>query len=167
MQRHHCDPQTILWNNYGNTYTQFCHKILLGVLSISLALVVWIVMLYAPYAYYVVAWSKVQGMNEGSFVQSTLLGLLIALGNFGIYMMAQVVASKAGFHYKDRQDRFYVVLYTVAVFINTCLDLWVVTIVAAGYSFTAVDQMGTEEVLTGSLAYRRTLYVQLLSYLYP
>jgi hypothetical protein len=50
---------------------------------------------------------------------------------------------------------------------NTCLDLWVVTVVAHGYSFSAVDKMAPKDVLSGSLAYRRALYVQLLSYLYP
>lgn len=167
MHRHHCDPQTVLWSNWGKTYREFCHKICLGILAIALALAFWIVILYGPYAYYVVSYSTVRGMNEGSFVQSTLLGLLIAAGNFGLYTMAQVVASKAGFHYKDRQDRFYVVLYTIAVFINTCLDLWVVTVIARGYSLESADQMTPDEVLSGSMAYRHSLYVQLLSYLYP
>eukprot|EP00746_Dinoflagellata_sp_MGD_P066780 gnl/MRDRNA2_/MRDRNA2_27622_c0_seq1.p1 gnl/MRDRNA2_/MRDRNA2_27622_c0~~gnl/MRDRNA2_/MRDRNA2_27622_c0_seq1.p1 ORF type:complete len:1095 (+),score=104.16 gnl/MRDRNA2_/MRDRNA2_27622_c0_seq1:266-3286(+) len=167
MKRSHCDPQTVLWSNWGKTFSEFHYQIFLGIASIVLALSAWIVILYGPYAYYIVSYSTVRGMNEGSFVQSTLLGLLIAAGNFGLYTMAQIVASRAGFHYKDRQDRFYVVLYTVAVFINTCLDLWVVTVVARGYSLMSATQMGPDRVLSSSLSYRHSLYVQLLSYLYP
>merc|ERR1719375_1542300 len=104
-------------------------------------------------------------MADGDWLQGTLMGLLIAIGNVIVYNLAYVIAGKAGFHYKDRRDRFYVVLYTVAVFINTCLDLGVVCVMASGSQLDESFKSGDSN--QGPPSYRHALYVQLLGYLYP
>merc|ERR1711871_1005149 len=87
-------------------------------------------------------------------------------------MLAQYIAGLAGFHFKDRRDRFYVVLYTVAVFINTLLDMWMVTILAMGFQlnqgFKSLERVSrTSGSVNSSPNLQNALYVQLMAYLYP
>merc|ERR1719160_8368 len=129
-----------------------------------------------PYASYILSYYHVAGTNNVSwnlFLQGTLLGFVITLGNQLVYQASAAIAEWAGFRYKDRRDKFYVCLYTFAVFVNTCFDLWTTVLLAYGYDDAFEAEAVEQHALLspGALARREdlqhALYVQLLAYLWP
>merc|ERR1719161_1096253 len=124
--------------------------------------VLWAALFYAPYVWYLNTFKEVPGMADGDALQSMLMGFLIAIGNVVVYNLAFMIASKAGFHFKDKRDRFYVILYTVAVFINTCLDMYTLWMLAY-VKFERKSSSSGE--INRSSQLRHQLFEELMGYL--
>lgn len=165
MKRQHCDPETILWSGFGTTHSEFFHGILLGICAMCGVVLVWAALFYGPYVWYLRTFQAVPGMADGDWLQGTLMGLLIAIGNVVVYNLAYMIAGKAGFHFKDRRDKFYVILYTVAVFINTCLDMYTLWMLAY-VKFDRKRGASTGDI-NSSIQLRYHLFKELMGYLYP
>jgi len=112
-------------------------------------------------------------MSQGSAVQGLLLGIVIALGNQIIYFLCQFLFQNIGYKWKGTRDRAYVISYTLAIFFNTCLDLWMVLHLAYGYQSDQALKLASSSGVLGTKALSRhpslqnALYVQLLAYLFP
>lgn len=164
MKLQHCDPETVLWGGFGTTHTEFYHGIMMGIFTMCGVVLLWAVLFYAPYVWFLSTFQNVPGMEDGGSLQGILMGMLIAVGNVVVYNLAYLIASKAGFHFKDRRDNFYVVLYTVAVFLNTCLDMYTVYMLA----YAKFDRnVASSDEINGSALLRQQLYMELMAYLYP
>jgi len=167
------EPDGVLWDNFGCSPEKFYLRILGCIVGLLVGIVVWGFTFYYPYAHYVLSYSRISGMSQGSFVQGTMLGLVIVVGNQIIYLLCQVFSERAGFRYKGMLDRFYVTTYTFAIFINICLDLWTVLGLAYGYQTDSALAVAEENSVIGTKALAKhptlqhALYVQMLAYLYP
>merc|ERR1719217_1019693 len=103
---------------------------------IFISIVILDLFFYFPSVAYFISMSEVKGMTQGGF-QGTILGMLVCACNAMIYAIIGKVTDWIGFDTVGSHQRFYVVLYTFAVFFNTVIDLGVVMLLAQGYS---VDQ---------------------------
>jgi len=162
---------SVLWKNQGCTNSGWrlvasCGLILVAVLA-------WAFVFYKPYVDYILSNSKRSGMSQGNFLQMLLLGAVISIGNQIMYFLCDLTASKVGFAIKSHKDLCYVCQYTVAIFINTALDLCTVLLLAYGYH---VDEsrkvIGGSSVLSmraiaENTSIRDALYMQMMSYLFP
>jgi len=174
FENHDFEPDTVLWDGYGCTNATFHANLLKGFLVIFIAMVTLDIFFYMPYVQYILSYSDVAGMSQGSPMSGTLLGLLITVCNQIIYLVILVVAQSCGWKNRDRQMRFYVVQYTLAVFFNTCLDLATVMILAQGFTTDmalqyeiAEDSTMSAKAVAESPSIQKALYVQLLAYIFP
>jgi len=158
----HCCASTVQWEGFSTTPSQRLWKIAKGTGIVMLIIVFWAVCFYGPYAHYILSYSRVAGQSQGNFWQNTLLGLLISIGNQIVYYACADVAEKARFRGMDNRMKFSVVLYTLAVFINTIIDMLMTIIMAFGYQH---DLEADSMIRNPSM--QESLYVQLVGYLYP
>eukprot|EP00927_Polykrikos_kofoidii_P065256 TRINITY_DN61036_c0_g1_i1.p1 TRINITY_DN61036_c0_g1~~TRINITY_DN61036_c0_g1_i1.p1 ORF type:complete len:1046 (-),score=102.82 TRINITY_DN61036_c0_g1_i1:60-2789(-) len=168
------EPDTVLWNGFGTPDYVIALRMCVAGVVVFAAILVLDVCFYAPYVVYITTYSNVKGMVGGGFLEGTLLGLLITVCNQVIYFIIGVVADCMGFSTKGEYQRYYVIQYTAAVFVNTVIDLWTVMLLVQGYSVTdrMKDPLGGDDILSMKAlaenpAAQRTVYTQLLCYLYP
>merc|ERR550514_1071319 len=91
---------------------------------------------------------------QPAFLQDSLLGLLIALGNAIVAQVVSVVTLRSGFRQKDRRDMAILVLAFLATLLNTGIDIWVTLKIAQGKQLDAVslgDHAGYDTVLAREL----------------
>mmetsp|Transcript_20837 Transcript_20837/g.65121 ORF Transcript_20837/g.65121 Transcript_20837/m.65121 type:complete len:964 (-) Transcript_20837:27-2918(-) len=180
LEQHNAEPETVVWNGFGTSMLVILRNFLVGNIAIFISILILDIFFYAPYVVYVFMYSDVKGMVGGGIIQGTLLGLLITVCNQIIYILIGIIASKCGFRFMGAQRQFYVVQYTVAVFFNTCIDLWTVMLLAQGFSVQEVASnmkdpvhaMGdggvlSPKALAESPSVQRSVYTQLLGYLFP
>uniref|UniRef100_A0A7S4T2U1 CSC1/OSCA1-like cytosolic domain-containing protein n=1 Tax=Alexandrium monilatum TaxID=311494 RepID=A0A7S4T2U1_9DINO len=174
------EPETVAWSGFGTSLLVFVLNLILGNIAIFACVIILDIFFYAPYVVYIFMYSDVKGMVGGGLIQGTLLGLLITVCNQIIFQVIGVIAEKCGFKFMPAKRKFYMVQYTVAVFFNTCVDLWTVMLLAQGFSVQEVASkmqdpvhaMGDGGVLSPKAiaehpAVQRSVYVQLLTYLFP
>lgn len=168
------DPETVLWDGFGASDLDFQMMLVKGILFVILSIVILDVFFYAPYVAYLISYSNVAGMTQGGIVQGILLGLLITVCNQIIYAVITWRADLTPFCSRGRQQQFYVVGYTWAIFFNTCVDLMTVMLLAKGYSSdqalkmqVAQDSTMSAKSMAESPSMQRSIYVQLVAYLFP
>lgn len=168
------EPETVVWTSYGQQNHEFWLHIARGIVLIIIAVILLDIFFYAPYVAYILSMSNVAGMTQGSFLQGTILGLLITVCNQIIYQIIAAIGSRCGFSTKDKQMQFYVVMYTIAVFCNTLLDLATVLVLARGYSADQAlkMQIATDSALSAKSvaenpSLQRSIYVQIVMYIFP
>lgn len=168
------EARSILFENFGmSTATKGVRRVT-GVLVVLAVIPVWAVMFYGPYAAFLMSETKISGlaMSLGGGLQATLLGFLITAGNQVVYFVILTLTARCGFHERTLQDRFYLVLYTIAVFLNTVLDLWTVLMLARGYQLDTVfvEQQDRPAIMLRAEkepTMQESLSLQLFSYLFP
>jgi len=168
------DPESVLWDGFGATDLDFQMMLVKGILFVLLSIVILDVFFYAPYVAYLISYSDVAGMTQGGLVQGILLGLLITVCNQIIYAVITWRADLTPFCFRGRQQQFYVVGYTWAIFFNTCVDLMTVMLLAKGYTSdqaikmqVAQDSTMSAKGMAESPSMQRSIYVQLVAYLFP
>jgi len=173
LYEHELEPLTVLWDGFGCSHKEFHLRILIGWAIIAAAVIMLDVAFYMPYVQYIMAMSDVAGMTQGSFLMGTVLGLLITVCNQAIYQIILAVADSCGWTNKDKQMRFYVFQYTLAVTANTIVDLWTVIMLSRGY---AVDQVMQQQAANDAMmdpqalkspSLQSALYVQICAYIFP
>lgn len=125
------EPPDLYWENF--TDGNFWIRITLGICLIALTLGVWI-MLYMTYA-------SCTGASAG-FLEGTLLGMVITIGNAIVASVIDSVTRWAGFMQKDRRDIAILSLALLSTLLNTVFDLWMALRIAKGV--TAVDNADGE-----------------------
>lgn len=106
-------PPSVFWENF--TEMNFWPKIVMGILLTGLTIALWM-LLYLPTA----VWTG----SDTDFLEGTLLGLLISLGNIIVAKVIGVTTGWAGFRHKDRRDVAILSLAFLSTLLNTVCDIW-------------------------------------------
>lgn len=118
-----CEPDTINWQNYGNsTPTQRLLRLIQGFGCILLALFFWTTVFYAPYAYQVFCFNYDNGAQP-PFTLALTFCMVVVLGNAIMYEVCARVSDYIGFKTRDDRESCYLILYVVACMFNVLLDM--------------------------------------------
>lgn len=124
LKEHSDEPSTIKWQNFGVSADHFYKSSVKGILGILVALVVWTIVFYLPYAYYMAAFSYARG-EAPSYAASTIVAMLVVGGNQAIYLISGMVADNIPVTTTDKREILYMLTYTFACFLNVVADLCV------------------------------------------
>merc|ERR1719327_283701 len=140
---------------------------MMGYGAIALVIVLWAILFYGPVILYARAYWNVPGQREGSMVSAMLVGFLVTLGNNLVYAAAAYIAEKSRFCNFDSQEEFNTVLYTIAIFINSIIDLYIyVYAVSQGYLEDAMHGVGGS-AMASNPNMQEIMYNTLFAYLVP
>jgi hypothetical protein len=173
-----CEPDTILWQNFGNTSPLLrLRKLCEGFGWILLALFFWTTVFYAPYAWQVATFNYDNG-NEPGFVLGMTFCMVVVLGNAIMYEVCARVSDYIGFKTRDEREGCYLILYVIACMFNVCLDMVTTFFMAAlmldGLGFRSIKgeklgwdrDMGFTELFE-TYAMQRVLAKNLRAYCFP
>jgi len=118
----HYEPQTVCWANFAVPPEEVTQHMLIGCLVTLGAIVIWGACFYAPYAYFESQTYIATGKPPGTASELTF-SMLVVGGNQIMYLVCSMIAERVGFRSKDHVQEAYVVLYTVAVLVNTVVDI--------------------------------------------
>lgn len=129
LSKKNCEPDTLLWENFGKTTAQVVTRLAIGVLGIALYMAVWMGVIYLPYAYYMASFSYASG-EEPSEISEALFTALVVGGNLGMFVVSDWVAEYVGFTTTDLRGATYVLLYTISCFCNMIADLTITSVLS-------------------------------------
>jgi hypothetical protein len=116
------EPDTVYWENFGHSsVTQKAIRLFMGFGVIFLALLVWTVCFYGPYAWSLFNFNYDNGQQPG-MVYSMSFSMVIVLGNVIMYEVCARVSDFVGFHFRDNRETCYMILYTISCTFNILLD---------------------------------------------
>lgn len=118
-----CEPDTIQWENFGNTSMMLrFFRLIQGFGCILLALLVWTCVFYAPYAYQVMTFNFDNGAQP-PFTLAMTFCMVVVLGNAIMYEVCARVSDYIGFKTRDDRESCYLILYVIACMFNVILDM--------------------------------------------
>jgi len=172
-----CEPTTVKWHglSLGSRTGQRTKKMLAGCLFILLALALWSVLFYLPYAYYVTAFTYANG-DEPSLFANTIFTFLVVGGNLAMYAVADAVTTWADFGFEDDRQFWYNVYYLVACLLNVTADIAVTGYLAyremVGVGVHTADGKLLESLthfqdIVESYPMQKTMGRMLFAYCYP
>merc|ERR1719458_1202069 len=109
-----CEPDTVQWENFGNA--SLCMQImrfLQGFGCILIALFVWTLCFYVPYAWSLYSFNYANGAQPGPIYNITFTMIVVG-GNACMYEVCARVSDYVGFKFQDSRETCYMILYTVA-----------------------------------------------------
>jgi len=171
LRRVRAEPDEVQWESFGTTVMHSVVRLIIGILFLIFTIVALDLCFYSPYVAYLRSSQTVNRRPEGG-AQEFLLGSLVIVANQIIYKVCEVVAQSCCFHFKSTSMMFYVVFYTVAVLVNTCVDLLTVILITAGFThrdfLKGADSHSVlnAEVVLQNPALQRTLFEQTSMYIY-
>lgn len=171
LQRVKAEADEVLWESFGATHLHTGVRLIIGVIVLITTIAVLDLFFYSPYVHYLRSSQTVNRRSEGG-AQEFLLGSLVIVANQIIYKVCEKVAQSCNFHFKSTSMVFYVVFYTVAVLVNTIVDLHTVILITAGYTYKDLLDGSTDrsvlsaEVVLQNPALQRTLFEQTSTYIY-
>jgi len=130
----HNDPEQILWPEYGRSWIRFGGKFTLSILVIFVSIPLLDAFAYAPNIRHLLYYHDVPLMNEGYFVNGMICGALCGALNVIISKVIEKMMYFSGFLSQSKCERWYLLLYFLAILINTIVDLSTFIISALGYS---------------------------------
>jgi hypothetical protein len=77
--------------------------------------------------------------THATFLESTLLGFIVTIGNAIVGAVIDSVTFSAGFWQKDRRDMAILSLALLSTLLNTGFDIWMVFRIAKGITITDAD----------------------------
>jgi len=170
VQNLNCQPASLLWDGFGVTHAQRVREIVKGMSALMVLILVWTVFFWGPYSYFILLWMEAPGaakaLNQEArgMVYSTVLGLIIAIGNLVLYAACAVIAQRCRFKTTDSRGRAHVIFYTFTVFVNVTLDLVLLTYIAHHMT----KNIGFDEnAFVRNPSMQHALFEQLVSYIYP
>jgi len=116
------EPSMVCWSHFAVTPRRFYAQCLLGCITMFLALALWGILFYLPWATYSASFSYAAGSEPG-VAEQIVFTTLVIVGNQFIYFVSQKIAYSVGFRFSGAAEAFYVVLYTLACCTNMCADL--------------------------------------------
>lgn len=146
-----------------------------GVAAIVVCLAVWVLCFYLPYVVYVASFSYAGG-EEPEGVTNLIITLVIVGGNFVMYQVSALVSTQVGFLVEDDREAAYMILYSMAVFLNvsldTCITIWMSyqKMVSAGahtYGGKRLADLTSMEDIFESYPTQKTAGMQLFLYGFP
>lgn len=123
MDRAHRNPQSVIWPNFDNQHVGWkVLRCVQGILVILLALCLWTLIFYLPYAYYQMSFNYGQGQWPGMPQESTFV-MMIVCGNATMYYICSAVADRCRFCYVGDRELCYTVLYYFSCLLNVLFDM--------------------------------------------
>jgi len=120
LQRKFIEPKAVLWENFNVHFSQMVTRVAIGICGILVALVVYSLCFYLPFAYYQ---SMFKFPNEPGFVEGFIFSMLVVAGNQIMYQICALISDGAGFHFRDSAETLYVLLYVMAVLLSVIFDM--------------------------------------------
>lgn len=114
------DPKVVLWENFDVTWGQLIMKMTLGLVGIIVALIIYSLCFYLPFAYYQ---SMFKFPNEPGALEGLIFSMLVVAGNQIMYQICAAISDGAGFRFRDRAEALYVALYVLAVMLSVVFDM--------------------------------------------
>jgi hypothetical protein len=117
-----CEPDTVYWQNFGHT-SSFLQvlRVVRGFGYIFLALLVWTLVFYAPYAWSVFSFNYDNGQQPGA-IYGIVFSMVVVIGNAMMYEVCARVSDAVQYRFKDSRETTYMLLYTIACSFNIILD---------------------------------------------
>ncbi|CEM38415.1 unnamed protein product [Vitrella brassicaformis CCMP3155] len=132
------EPQDVLWDGFSKTPISKIIKLINGVWMILVAISMWTLFIYLPYAAYVISLYQTPGKNP-NIIEDSTMGLIIAGGNAVMGEVVLAIARWAGFRRKDTFDIYCFVLNFLAVEMNMLFDLGICVVAAIGQQKEALS----------------------------
>jgi hypothetical protein len=151
------EPDTVLWENFGHSDTsQIVSRLVAGFGLILLALVVWTLLFYGPYAWSVFQFNYDNGQQPG-FIYGFAFSMVVVVGNAIMYEVCARVSDFVGFHFRDKREACYMILYTIATSFNVLLDFvttyYIVWEVSKGLGFRTYYGQKVKEITSFTEAF--------------
>lgn len=167
------EPTSVLWHNAGMGHDEFIGRFIFGVLALISTVLLLDILFYFPSVSYLMTMSSIIGMTQGG-TWGMMMGGLVVISNQIIYQIIGQIADRLGFTRIDNHQRFYVIFYTAAVFFNTIIDLFVVLLLAQGFSMEQAVEMQASrdssmntQAIANNPSMQRAIHVQFVAYLVP
>jgi hypothetical protein len=122
MQPMEAEPQTVHWDNFCINHEQRSKRIVRGVLILLGSLAVWTVAIYLPMAVWQSSFSYENGDTPGGF-ESMFFTVVLAIINVTMYFVCAAISEYFCFWFEDTRECSYMVMYTIAILLNTALDV--------------------------------------------
>jgi len=122
VQRMLCEPQNLYWHHFGRSKSEKLLRLFLGLGRIGLALLVWGLFFYAPYAWSIFTWNYDNG-QQPPFIYGFAFSMIVCIGNAIMYDTCDRVSNSIGFLFKDDKETCYMILYTISCTLNILLDM--------------------------------------------
>mmetsp|Transcript_33260 Transcript_33260/g.75787 ORF Transcript_33260/g.75787 Transcript_33260/m.75787 type:complete len:997 (-) Transcript_33260:57-3047(-) len=116
------EPEGLLWEFFGVSRAQRSTNMLKGSFIMALAVVAWTFILYAPYGMYLNSFTYKNGDEPGEIGKTIFIAIVVG-AQIGLFTVANQVTHHAGFHYEDKKQEAYIVLYNFALIVNLALDM--------------------------------------------
>lgn len=116
------EPESCCWQDFAVTEAQLFWRVFRGCFYMLMALVLWTVVLYIPYAHYMASFSFANGDEPGEMSEMLFVSLVVG-AQFGLFITANVVSHAAGFCFEDDKQCCYIILYNTALILNLVMDM--------------------------------------------
>jgi len=169
------EPATVCWEIYSVSEDRIWGRMLIGVSAVLVAVIIWCVCFFGPYAYYISSFSAVNN-ERPVLVERFVFTMIVVGGNQGMYFICNQIAHKIGFRQKDKAEAYYVVIYTCACLCNfvgdLALEFWVTynAMVAAGVRTAdgnLIEDLTSYQDIFESYPMQKALGLRLVSYCFP
>jgi len=115
------EPETVLWQNFTCVPRNLKIRMLCGVGFIFLALLLWLAIVYLPYAWF--SGRAAQAGTRPSKQAGILFMLIVVGGNQLMYLICSIVTDRVGFLWRGDQQAAYMCTYIMACLLNVVLDV--------------------------------------------
>jgi len=173
--KHVCaPPENVYWHHFGCSLSNMVLHCVAGCFLILLALCVWGVLCYAPFAWSIYTFSYANGAEPGA-IYGVSFSLIVTLGNAILYEVCSRVSDWVGFRFRGDRETWYMMSYNVACMLQVLLDMVTTSFTAEsmmeGLRFRTVDGTRLTEIhgveLFESYAMQRTLAENAYVYAFP
>ncbi|CAJ1413115.1 unnamed protein product [Effrenium voratum] len=116
------EPESVLWQNFAKEVKAVPFRTLASVFGIAVAIMLWGVLFYFPFAMYE-AWSYSVLGEPSDFTTETTFSMLVVAGNQILYLLCDKASRFIGFRFASHQLTAYIGLYTLALLSNLAIDM--------------------------------------------
>jgi len=116
------EPEEIMWQHFHVTAAQRKFKLLRAFMLVLGACVLWTVMMYLPYAMYMVSFTYQQGDAPGYVAEYLFIGLVVG-SQLGLFVTSSVGANMACYRYEEEKQKKYIQFYNGALLLNLFMDI--------------------------------------------
>jgi len=176
LEMPHCEAATVEWQNFDRTgHGTKAWRLLQGFGWVMVALLLWVVVFYLPYAWTVLSFNYDNGQQPG-FAYSMTFTIVVAIGNIIMYEVCNRIAEHVGFRFKDDKEAAYMVFYTVACTFNILVDFfttyytaYIITLELGfrTYSGQRIDEIPVFPEAFETYAIQRSLAENTVAYAFP
>eukprot|EP00929_Paragymnodinium_shiwhaense_P116674 TRINITY_DN8643_c0_g1_i1.p1 TRINITY_DN8643_c0_g1~~TRINITY_DN8643_c0_g1_i1.p1 ORF type:complete len:998 (+),score=150.42 TRINITY_DN8643_c0_g1_i1:77-3070(+) len=119
------EPSTVIWENMARSSEGSKQKwAVMGGLEVVIALLIWVVCFYTPWAYYLLSSDYSTGAEPGP-IRSFALAMVITAGNQVMYAICGDAADRMKMKYTDQHEAAYMIFYFCAIMLQSLLDFYV------------------------------------------